>query len=143
MCLGDCEQVSEQARGNEREEKEGDHVKSVHEGRRKRNVCVCMEWRRQLGTHPVPATVPGTACNGGPGNRAENRREGVCLLVCVCAGEGAGLRERKELKEGMREQASLSISESMYSERVCGGADDGVMELREPECARGRRLAGV
>lgn len=113
----------------------------MHEGRRKRNVCVCTEWRRQLGTHPVPAAVPGTVCNGGPGNRAEDRR-GVCLLGCMCAGERAWLWERKELKEGMREQASLSISESMYRERVCGAADDAAMELREPECARGR-LPGV
>lgn len=49
----------------------------------------------------------------------------------------------KRTKEGMREQASLSISESMYRERVCGAADDAAMELREPECARGRRLPGV
>ena len=49
MCLGECEQVNEQGRGSEREEKESDHVcKTVcMREKKKARVRVCVHARTE------------------------------------------------------------------------------------------------
>lgn len=117
MCLGDCEQISEQARGNEKEGKKGDHVKKSVCMRGEKYTCAC-PWSgggTQVHTQ-CPLQYLGTTEGLGTGHRTGGK-EHTCLSVWVHE-KGHGCGRERELK-GRREQASLSTSKGRSSGRGC------------------------
>lgn len=80
--------------------------------------------------------LPQSLCTGC--NRAGNRaRKGRSALACLYARDkGMRLQERKRPNsEWENKQVCLSLRACLWK-----GVDDGVLELRDPECARGRSL---
>ena len=103
MCLGDCEQVSEQGRGSAREE-EGGHVKKSVCRREEETRVHAHGVEKAPGYNPVPATVWGAVVTEGLGKgertgRGEGRMS-ACLCVRVRRGPAGG---RESPKDGMRE----------------------------------------
>lgn len=68
----------------------------MHEGKRKINVCMYMEWRRHPGAHPVPAAVPrssGQLRAWEQGTEREGRSMPACLYGCMRRGMVVGEKE--------------------------------------------------
>lgn len=83
MCLGGCEQVSEQARGDGREEKERDHVKKRMHMRGEENSCACA-WSGE-GTRDTPHASHSTRTVRSWGRGTGQRTGGKeCGPDCPC-----------------------------------------------------------